>query len=375
MQDNTVIIGAGQAAARCAMELRRLGYPGQITLYGAESEFPYQRPELSKSYLARSVSAAELNVLSPEQASALDIQVVTNANVSQVNTQRRVIVADSREVAFDKLVFACGGNVRRSGHALSLRTLHDAEALFSALQREKKLSVIGGGWLGLEIAATARTHGLDVTLYERQNRLGARVLPEEISEILLQHQKSIGVDVRLGSELAETAASEGITCACVGISPNDSLATAAGIDTDKGILVNHRQMTSVPNVFAIGDCAREVGKPGMENWAYANVSAERAAHAICDIAPAVSPDLWIWSKQGDLLLQMRGECQGADQRIVRQSEGAAAYFYLKDNRLAGCIAINDPALFGQSRTVYRAQHELDLEALADPRVPLKHVRV
>ncbi|MEM7256081.1 MAG: FAD-dependent oxidoreductase, partial [Pseudomonadota bacterium] len=339
MQDNTIIIGAGQAAARCAIELRRLGYSGQITLYGAESEYPYQRPELSKSYLARAVSAAELNVLSEQQAAALDIEVVLNAAVTDVDTHARTIEVNDTRVPFDKLVFACGGKVRQCSNALSLRTLQDAETLYSALRREQQLTVIGGGWLGLEVAATARAHGLQVTLYERQSRLGARVLPTEISDVLLRHQQRIGVEVRLGSELADAASTHGIVCACVGITANDALAWRAGIDTDNGILVNNRQMTSVPNIFAVGDCAREQGMAAMENWAYANVSAERAAHAICDIAPPVSPDLWIWSKQGDLLLQMRGQTTDASQCIVRHSGESSAYFYLNSaDQLTGCIA-------------------------------------
>lgn len=373
-KDTTVIIGGGQAAARCSVELRRLGYSGRVVLYGAEPVHPYQRPELSKSYLARPASAAELNVLSQDQAESLDIELVLGTEVTGVDARERVVYVNGQREKFDKLVFACGGNVRKYENALSLRTQKDAEILYTALTTEKKLTVIGGGWLGLEVAATARAHGLHVTLHEQQDRLGARSLPVEISKLLLQHQRDIGVDVRLNSSSVKAGEMEGVVCACVGITPNDALASAAGIECERGIVVNQRQMTSEPNIFAIGDCARESGLPAMENWAYANVSAERAAYAVCDIALPIASDLWMWSKQGDLLLQMRGNCLDAEQCVARRKGESAAYFYLSDSRLQGCIAINDPALFGQSRKLHRANHQLDIEALLDDRVPLSHVK-
>ncbi len=375
-KDSTIIIGAGQAAARCAVELRRLGYSGKIVLYGEETAPPYQRPELSKSYLARPASATELNVLTLEQAASLDIEIVTGAKVSAVDADTREVRVNDQSVAFDKLVFACGGSARKIDNALSLRTLDDAERLYSMLKSGIKLSVIGGGWLGLEVAATARLHNVDVTVYEQQERLCARVLPESISSLLLEHHQRIGVQVVLNNKQLEPKADtdDNVLCACIGIKPNDNLAREAGIDTDSGIIVNSRQMTSVPNIFAIGDCAREAGRPAMENWAYANVSAERAAHAICDIAPPVAPDLWLWSKQGDLLVQLRGDFKDAQTCVVRKKGDSAAYLYLKENRLQGCITINDPALFGQSRPLFRARRELNMDELADPRVPLNKVK-
>lgn len=370
------MIGAGQAAARCAIELRRLGYSGTITMLGKESVPPYQRPELSKSFLARPVSPLELNVLSTEQAQELDIDLKLGVEVTQVDTDNRVVHTDGQTLTFDKLVFANGGYARRYDNALSLRTITDAEKLYTAVKREKNLSVIGGGWLGLEVAATARSHGLNVILHEQQERLGARALPADMSALLLDYHRSIGVDVRLESEPDSIAdlQTSGIVCACIGIEPNDNLARQAGIDVDRGIIVNERQMTSSPNVFAIGDCARESGKPAMENWAYANVSAERAAYAIADIPPAVEPDLWLWSRQGDLLLQMRGNCQNADTCIVRKKDDTVAHFYLTaENTLKGCIVLNNPALFGQTRSLYRASRKIDQSALSDVRVPLNKV--
>ena len=133
-------------------------------------------------------------------------------------------------------------------------------------------------------------------------------------------------------------------------------------------------MTSEPNVFAIGDCARTAGLPAMENWAYADVSAERAAYSICDIAAPVPSDLWLWSKQGELLLQMRGDYKDAQECIVRKNGNSVCYFYLTDNRLACCIAINDPANFGQSRILYRSNKELDKCALADCNVLFRTVK-
>lgn len=378
--DKTVLIGAGQASARCAIELRRLGYEGRITMLGIESVPPYQRPELSKSFLSRPVAPVELNVLSAEQAKELDIDLQLDVEATKVDMQARQVIAADNPVPFDKLVFACGGFARPYSNAMSLRTIDDASKLFAAVKREKHLTVVGGGWLGLEVAATARSHGLDVTLFEQQQRLGARALPVDMSEMLLDHHRGIGVNVQLGCDqnaIADAVAnSSGAVCACIGIEPNDALAKGAGIDTDRGILVNDRQMTSAPNVFAIGDCAREQGKPSLENWAYANISAERAAYAIADIPPAVDPDLWLWSKQGDLLLQMRGDCRDTDSCIVRRHADSSAHFYLnKDHTLAGCIVLNDPALFGQTRSLYRANRKVDRTALADIRAPLNKATI
>jgi len=370
--DRTVIIGAGQAAAKCALQLRQLGYGGQIILIGDESTPPYQRPELSKSYLARSVSADEVIMLPPAKASEFNIELKLGHIVSSVDFSQRVVNVQGEKTGFDKLVFASGGRARKQAGALNLRTIADANRLYSTLKTEKHLSIVGGGWLGLEVAATARSHGLDVHLYEQQERLCARSLPAEISELLLDYHTSIGVNVHLESQLEESTSSATV-CACIGIEPNDKLARVAGLDVDRGIVVNERQMTSEPNVFAIGDCARTTDKPAMENWAYANVSAERAAYAICDIAVPVSPDLWLWSKQGELLLQMRGLYKQAQECIVRKKGSSICYFYLTDNRLVCCIAINDPAQFGQSRILYRSNKELDKSALADSRVLLKSV--
>ena len=367
--DKTVVIGAGQAAAKCALQLRQLGYEGQITLIGDESTPPYQRPELSKSYLARPMAADEVIMLTPAMASGFGIEHKPGSVVDRVDVGNRTVGVQGESFSFDKLVFASGGRARERAGALKLRTIADADRLYSKLKTEKKLSIAGGGWLGLEVAATARLHGLEVNLYEQNERLCARSLPAEISELLLNHHRGIGVNVHLNSQLEEQTS--GIVCACIGIEPNDDLARDAGIEVDRGILVNDRQMTSAPNVFAIGDCARLKGQPSMENWAYANVSADRAAYAICDIEVPVSPDLWLWSKQGDLLLQMRGDYREAEECIVRKKDDSVCYLYLNNNRLACCIAINDPAQFGQSRILYRSKKELDKDALADSRVLLK----
>lgn len=362
--DKTVVIGGGQAAAKCVLELRRLGYEGQITVICDESLPPYQRPELSKSYLARSVSPDEVIMLTPDMADRFDIQLKLAMSVDEVDLNKRLVSTGGNKFEFDKLVFATGGRARKLENALSLRTVNDADHLYRTLQSEKRLSVVGGGWLGLEVAATARSHGLEVSLYEQQERLCARSVPVEISDLLLQHHRSIGVDVRLADEPQDGISNSDIVCACIGMVPNDQLAREAGVEVDRGILVNERQMTSVPNVFAVGDCARQSGCAAYENWAYANVSAERAAHAICDIAVPVNPDLWLWSKQGDLLIQMRGDFSDADECIVRKKKQSACYYYVANNKLVCCIAVNDPAQFGKSRILYRSQKELNKPELA-----------
>ena len=369
--DRTVVIGAGQAAAKCALQLRQLGYEGQITLIGDESTPPYQRPELSKAYLARSVAADEVVMLTHAMASQFQIELKLGTVVEAVDMHHRLVKTRDESIGFDKLVFASGGRARTRDGALSLRTIADAEKLYATLKTEKQLSIVGGGWLGLEVAATAVSHGLKVRLYEHHDRLCARSIPAEISDLLLEHHRGIGVEVHLNSEFDHNPSD--VICACIGIEPNDKLAREAGVETDRGIVVNERQMTSEPNVFAIGDCARHADQAAMENWAYANVSAECAAYAICDIAVPVAPDFWLWSKQGDLLLQMRGNYQNAEECIVRKKGDSVSYFYLTDSRLDCCIAINDPALFGQSRVLHRSNKKLDKCALADSRVLLKSV--
>ncbi len=357
--DTTLIIGAGQAAAKCALELRRLGYDGQITLLGDEAIPPYQRPELSKSYLARPASPDEVIMLTPDMAERFAIELKLGVAVKSVDVAQRVVHCGGEALKFDKLVFANGGRARPLENALNLRTLNDADRLYQTLQTEKQLTVVGGGWLGLEVAATARSHGLSVRVIEQQNRLCARSVPAEISDLLLQHHRDIGVDIHLGCDLQEALSEHEVVCACTGMLPNDQLATDAGVQVDRGILVNDRQMTSAPNIFAIGDCARQENLPAYENWAYANVSAERAAYAICDIAVPVNPDLWLWSKQGDLLIQMRGDFRNADECVVKKKGQGTCYYYLAEKKLACCIAINDPARFGQSRKLYRSQKVLN----------------
>lgn len=346
-----VIVGAGQSAAVAAHALREQGYRGRITMLGRERHKPYERPPLSKAVLA-AVEEPRLDVLTEEAWARSDIELLSNCEAVSVDPKRRhVRLADGRLIEYERCLIATGGEAQtlpfvppshpRVHH---IRTLDDARRLRASLQAKPQVAILGGGFLGLEIAHSALATGASVTLLERANSLLDRFLPREASAWLEASMEDAGIRLLLGASLSGVNALPSgrmrlITGAgdpevdevivAVGLSPNDSLAREAGLElaTGGGILVDASCRTSNEHVFACGDCTSQK-RPGqtvptrLESWQNANEQARTAAAAMLG-APLPAPAVpWFWTDQGQHNIQVLG-LPALDLEYVRRGDPAS----------------------------------------------------
>lgn len=348
-----VIIGAGQAGAVATLSLRSFGYCGEITMIGAEAELPYERPELSKTYLSGTLPLEKLQVLSRKQVSELELTFRAMETVSEIKIdERRIVTSIGGGLTYDYLILATGGAPRQLEECLALRTRADADAIGERLRNTRSLGIVGAGWLGLELAAHARSHDIDTTVYERGETVCGRVLPRDVAEYVADHHRATGARLALGTapDIAHIRASHDLTVACIGMTPHDSLARAAGIETDGGVLVDDAQRTSAPGIFAIGDCARLRNRNRIESWTYANRSAKRAAATIAGAKVVQEEPLWFWSKQGSLSIQLIGTwSQEMPVTAENVGNGGKLWHYEDAGHLVGLIAINSPRDFAKAR--------------------------
>ncbi|GEM_PF-134596 len=333
-QHTTVlVIGAGQAGASVARALRELGHRGAITLFGDEAHAPYERPPLSKAVTPGSSEAIKpTSVLDPVSAEQLDIGMRLQSPVVRINRSARVIeTADGRRHGYDHLIIATGGSARRLDNVSKgyrrvhcIRTLDDALALQHALGTARRVFIAGGGWLGLEVASALRAKHVQVTLYARQARLCARVLPAEVSDYLLASHREEGTDVRLGqmpvftehpdhvmAQSAEGAETADLLIVAIGITPNDWLARHAGLECREGVVVDADGATSDPAIYAIGDVALQVTRNDptgtrQESWQNAVEQAKRAARSLMQLPPLPMAVPRFWSEQCGWSLQVAG---------------------------------------------------------------------
>lgn len=360
MSDSSIlVIGAGQAAAVAVAALRDEGYEGGITVVGDEAHAPYERPPLSKAVLA-AVHADEpaIHVKDAEFFTARAIDLRLGTRVEAIDpTEKRAELSDGSTVRFDQCLFATGGTARvlpvfpaDAPQVHYLRTLDDARGLRSALARSEHIVIVGGGFLGLEIASTARDMGVAVSLIESVPRVLARVMPEQFS-LWLQDRVQQRGQVDLYTDRAITAVtlpqdgapatielSDGTTLSApviavsVGLTPATDLAHQAGIHIDQsngGILVNERCQTSLPGFYAAGDCTsqRLPGQAGtirMESWQNANEQARIAALAMLGREPGPCAHPWFWTDQFGCNIQMLGLPEGSLNYVVRGTIDAAA---------------------------------------------------
>lgn len=270
-----VVIGAGLAGNAAAEALREQGYDGDVVLLGAEQHLPYDRPPLSKDVLLghEDVEATGLRDASWYAERAIDVRTGTAA--SAVDLERRVVVTPGGEVAFDKLLLATGSEPRRlpvtGAPAAYLRTRDDSAALRAALLEKPRLTVVGGGWIGLEVAAAARAAGCEVTLIEPQAQPLLGVLGERLGSAFADLHREHGVDLRLGTSFDGTSpVPADLVLVAVGAAPRLDLAVAAGLDVDGGVLVDATLRTSHPDVYAAGDIAAHdhptLGRLRVEHW-------------------------------------------------------------------------------------------------------------
>ncbi len=333
--ERVLIVGAGQAAVAAAEALRGGGYAGALTLLGDEPHGPYHRPPLSKAWLAGEMQAAQLVMRAPEMLAKKGIELRTGTPVTAVHRADQVVaLADGTALPYDGLVLATGATPRRLPGfeaAAVLRGRDDAESLAARLQALKAasrpLTVVGGGFIGLEVAATARKLGLAVTVIESQPRLLARALPPLLSDWFAELHRANGVDVQLGASAAGVDPAEVLLG--IGVVPNDTLARAAGLVCEGGIVVDAHGHTSDPAIVAAGDCTVRRLPDGrllrLESVQGATEGGKAAAATLLGLDKPFTATPWFWSDQHGRKLQMAGLSAGADRSVVRGALDAPSF--------------------------------------------------
>lgn len=369
-----VIIGAGLAGLQIAESLRHEKYEGSITLIGAESHAPYNRPPLSKQWLRERRATSTLYIRSLEAIGRRHIDLQLQTTASAIDRDARVVhCADGRSFPYGGLALATGARMRTlavPGVELSgvhgLRTIDDAERIATALERcaarAVPVVVIGGGFIGLEVAAAARKQGLEVTVLEGLERLMSRVVAPIVSEAAARLHETHGVRLVFGARVTALCGVDGevssVRCAdgtehpagCVilgvGVDPEDALARAAGLECDRGIVVDDCSRSSDPFVVAAGDCCARRGTGGallrLESVQNAAEQAKSAAASLLGHARPFTAAPWFWSDQYDVKLQMVGLGAGYDRVVTRGDTGKPAFsaFYYRGVKLLAVDSLN-----------------------------------
>jgi 3-phenylpropionate/trans-cinnamate dioxygenase ferredoxin reductase subunit len=401
---SVVIVGAGHAGGTLAALLRQYGHTGSIVMVGDEPIAPYQRPPLSKAWLKGEADADSLALRPLEFYAEANIDFRPSVRAVKLErSARKVQLSDGSQLDYDVLVIATGARAialpipgADLAGVLSLRTAADAEALKTQVGPGKKLAVVGGGYIGLEVAASGRALGAEVVVLEREARLLARVACEALSTFFRDVHEQHGVTFELGASvtgfvgedghITGVALADGRVIPCdtavvgVGVIPNDELAVDSGLETARGIVVDLEARTADPHVFAIGDVAhRPMPIYGrmfrMESVPNALEQAKQAACAITGRAAPAGEVPWQWSDQYNLKLQIAGYAFDVDEIIVRgdPKSGKFAVFHLKGDQLQSVEAINSPPEFMMGRQLIGNRKPLDKAKLADPTVSMKEV--
>lgn len=408
---NVVVVGAGQAATQFVEALRRRGYGGAISVFGEEPWLPYQRPPLSKKYLAGGLPADRLQLRQAAFYAEQKVDLHLGQTVTRLErSARQVRLADGSAHPYDALVLATGSRPRSLplpgidlGAVHLLRSIADADALradaLRALDRPAGRAVIlGGGYVGLEVAATLRQLGLEVTVLEVAERVMNRVVAEPVSRWYEAEHARRGVDIRLGARpLALEGDTEGrvravVTAAGtlpadvvvlgVGVLPNDGLAQDAGLPCGNGIQVDERCRTADPAIHAIGDCTNHPsvhygGRVRLESVDNAVEQANTAAADLLGIEARHERVPWFWSDQYEHKLVIVGLSQGHDQVVLRgdPASGAFSCCYLRDGELLAIDTINVAKDHLAARKLIPARLRPDPSRLADPSIALKDCNV
>ncbi|WP_395943009.1 NAD(P)/FAD-dependent oxidoreductase [Brevundimonas sp.] len=395
-----LIIGAGHAGGSVAAFLRQYGHEGPVVLAGEEDAPPYQRPPLSKAWLKgeADLDGLLLRPLSFYQEQGIDFRPSTVA-VSVDPEAKTVAFHDGSSETYDVLVLATGSTARKlpvpgGDHPdlLELRTLKDAERLKAVLGPGKRLAVVGGGYVGLEAAASARALGAEAVVIERAPRVLARVASETLSAFFTAQHRARGVEILTGAEVVAVAP-DGVTLADgsvvradavlvgVGALACEGLARSAGLRCDDGVVVDDQARTSDPAIFAVGDMTRRpIPVHGgvhhrLESVPNALEQAKQAAAAIVGRAGPAPEAPWFWSDQYEYKLQIAGLPFGADRQVVRgdPETGGFAVFHLNGDRVVCVEAVNAPPEFMGGKQLIARATPVDAAKLADTTVSMKAV--
>lgn len=392
MVERVLIVGAGHAGGAAALALRELGFSGSIRLIGEEPEPPYERPTLSKEFLA-GVEPAPVYLAETARWAELRVDLTLGVAAVAIDRENRLVrLADGSAAPYDRLILATGGRVRRLDAPAStrihyLRTTEDARAIAAVARPGARAVVVGGGVIGLEAAATLSALGLSVAVLETGERVLRRNVPAEAAAWLAAAHARVGVDIRLGARLraveelgdrlrvrldtGETLEAD-FMVAGIGIAPCAELAEAAGLPTDGGVLVDaaYRSIGD-EQIFAIGDLAvrsfgGEAAPRRLETWAHAQSSARAAALAILGQPAEPDPAPWFWTAQCGHTLQILGDPEAGDAVVAR---GDGVRLYLLDGVLVGAACLDQPRDFAALRRLIGKR--LSAERASDPTADLR----
>lgn len=393
-----IIIGAGHAAGQAAASLRQEGYSEAITIIGDEPHVPYQRPPLSKHYLSGE-QGIERVYLRPEKFYAdKDIKLMTGETVTAIKpSDKTVSTAAGASLDYDKLIIATGSRPRKlsiPGSELAgihyLRTIADVDTIRAEMGAGKKIVIVGGGYIGLEVASVCIEAKMEVHVLEMEERILQRVTTAEMSAYYHQLHSGRGVNLHVNTQVSGFAGDTRVAqVLCgdqtfdadlvivgIGILPNVELAEAAGIDCDNGIITNERCETSLPDIYAAGDCCNHpnpvVGRRlRLESVPNAMEQARVSAANICGKDKVYDAVPWFWSDQYELKLQMVGFSTEGDTQVLRgdQASNQFAVFYLKDGKIVAVDAVNSPKEFMVCKQMLGKP--ADAAVLANPDTDLK----
>lgn len=405
-----IIIGAGHAGGELATSLRNEGWSGRILLIGDEVHLPYHRPPLSKAYLAGTTAAAAMLIKPQAAYDRANVEILSGVHVVSIDrAQRTVNLVDGRALEYAKLVIATGGRPRplavpqaEAAAACDnfhyMRTLDHGERIRAQFAAGRKLVVVGGGYIGLEVAAAAIQQGMQVTVLEALPRVLQRVTAAELSAYYERKHREAGVEIRTGvqvDDLEVDGATNRVTAVLcndgtrvpadlvvvgIGLIPNTELAAVAGLEVDNGILVNEYAQTSDPDIYAAGDCTNHPNallgyRLRLESVPNALEQARAAAAAINGNLKAYASVPWFWSDQYELKLKMVGLSQGYEQLVLRGAPESDSFsaFYLKDGKVLAADTVNRPQDFVAAKRLIGESLSVTAEQLADDSKPLKEL--
>ena len=393
-----IIIGAGQAAGQAAASLRQEGYEGSISIFGEENQAPYQRPPLSKAYLSGELGMDRVLLRPKKFYSDKVISLHTGTRIEAVDpVGKTVTTADGETHAYHKLLIATGSRPRLlniQGSNLNgihyLRTIDDVDGIRASMESAEKVCIVGGGYIGLEVAAVANTIGLDVTVLEMEERILKRVSTPEMSDFYHELHTSRGVDIRTKTIVSGFEGETNVTSVIcgdkkipaqlvivgIGIIPNVELAQAAGLECDNGIVVDNHCRTADLDIYAAGDCTNHPNplldrRLRLESVPNAMEQARVASTNMLGGDKAYATIPWFWSDQYELKLQMVGFSADGDSSVVRgeKSSNEFAVFYLKEGKVIAVDAVNSPREFMVCKLLYGKT--VNSEDLVNPEFELK----
>jgi 3-phenylpropionate/trans-cinnamate dioxygenase ferredoxin reductase subunit len=384
-----LIVGASHAGAQLAASLRQEGWGGEVVLIGDESTLPYQRPPLSKAYLAGKSSLTELAIRSAEFYSKQEIQLLDATVESIDRSAGHLALSTGETLPYDKLALCTGARARRlrvpgddARGVYYLRTAADVELIREAAVPGRRAVIVGGGYIGLETAASLRALGLEVTVLEATERVLERVTAPEVSRFFDRIHRSEGVDIRTGAlveafvgdnQVQEVVLADGevvqadFVVVGIGVEPNTELAAAAGLAVDDGVVIDDQARTSDPDIVAAGDCtSHDMVRYGrrirLESVPSASEQAKVAAATMVGKPKEIAALPWFWSDQYDLKLQIAGLNTGYDEVVLSgdpERDHDFTCFYLRAGTLIAADCINRPRDFMFSKRVIANQLPFD----------------